>query len=211
MIKITELTELLNKYNEIVEYAIDNFYILKEQADNAEIVKYGTDSTGLGCLYPEIRKKICNGKYGRFLKKKPNAKNYTIYEFTNQMTPLRVKHIDEEKYLATSETYLFFSINNEIYAVPFMGESNNFYISNNCYMFAYKGEKLSQFSFFSNARINLMEFDYTNYPQICMTQHDFLRLKYNIQKDYQYKVYKFHYVEDDNGKIMNLIQASIIS
>lgn len=208
MITKNELVEVLNKHNEIVEFAIKSFDILKQKADNAEIIKYGTDSTGLGCLYPEIRKIICKGQYGRFLKKKPNSTNYTVYEFTNQMIPLRIRHIGEEKYSNTSETLYFFQRNGELYAVPFMGENNSFFISNNCYRFAYKNAKLSYFCFFDNTRINLMEFDYIDYPHIHMIKHDYMILKYNPKKDYQYKIYEFDYDENSNGKIFNLIQCN---
>lgn len=208
MITRNELVELLYIHDKIVEFAIENFDMLKKKADNAEIINYGTDSTGLGCLYPGIRKKICKGQYGRILKNKPNAINYTIYEFDNQKTPLRIKHIGEEKYSDTFETLYFFQYNDGYYAVPFMGESDSFFISNNCYRFAYADGKLSQFAFFSNTSINLMEFDYTNYPHIHMLKHDYLTLKYNPQKEYQYKIFDFYYDEDEKGRISNLIQGN---
>ncbi len=213
MITRNDLIEILNKHNEIVEYAVENFDVLKQRADNAEIIKYGTDSVALGCLYPKIRKKICRSQYGRFLKKIPNTAKYTIYEFTAQMTPLRIKRVCEEKYSSSSETLYFFQLNNELYAVPFLGESNKYYISTNCYRFTYKNEKLSQFCLFDKSRVNLMEFDYINYPHIHMVKHDYLILRYNPQKDYQYKIYEYDYDEDDKGKILNLVQGntSIIS
>lgn len=209
MVTRDDLTEILHKHSEIVEYAVKNFDTLKQRADNAEITKYGTYSTGLGCLYPKIRKKICKSQYGRFLKKIPDTENYTIYEFTAQMTPLRIRRVCEAMYSSSSLTLYFFQINNELYAVPFLGESNDYYISTDCFRFTYKNEKLSQFCFFNKSSINLMEFDYVNYPHIHMVKHDYQICKYDPFKDYQYKIYEYDYDEDEKGKILNLVQGNV--
>lgn len=209
MITKNDLIEILDKHNEVVEYAVKNFDTLKEKADNAEIIKYGTFSNGLGCLYPKIRKEICKARYGRFLKNIPNTVKYTIYEFTSEMIPLRIQHITEEKYKFSTATYYFFQLNNELYAVPFFGDSNEFYFANDCYRFIYENERLSQFCFFSDTSVNLYEIDNTNFPHIHMIKHDFLKIKYNPWKDYQYKTYEFYYDEDEKGKIFNLLQCDI--
>lgn len=207
MITKDDLIEILNNHSKVVEYAVENFDMLKEKADNAEIIKYGTFSNGLGCLFPRIQKEICKGQYGRFLKNIPNTVEYTIYEFTSEMIPLRIQHITEEKYKFSAATLYFFQLNNELYAVPFFGDSNEFYFATVCYRFIYENERLSQFCFFDKSRVNLSEIDNTNFPHIHMKKHDFLKVKYDPWKDYQYKTFEFYYDENDRGKIINLIEG----
>ncbi len=59
----------MNEYEVIESIIAGNFNKLKEKADNAAIVKFGTKCSGIGCLFPEIYKKYAKEAMADLLKK----------------------------------------------------------------------------------------------------------------------------------------------
>jgi len=192
--------DIFNDFEKVKEYAIYSFENLKKCADNAEVIRFGTESIGLGLLYPKIRRKICKGQYGKWIRTaKDSMVYYTIYEFKSDMTPLRIRHMHNEKCI---ETFYFFELEDKIYAIPFIGDTSNFFISVNAYLFFYQNSQLKRFVAFDNYRVNLLEFDYSKYPHVSLIKHDYIKRLFDSGT--QYKKWMWEYDENSNGKIINL-------
>ncbi|MCH5350156.1 MAG: hypothetical protein J1E40_12585 [Oscillospiraceae bacterium] len=199
--------EILDRYEPIKEYAVRNFSEFKNRADNAEVIKYGTDCNDIGCLNPKFERAICKARYGRYLKNKPeDGIEYTIYAFSQDMHPLRVrKSIADGKYGFSCATYYFFDYNGITYACPFHGDTDEPYIGGEIYVFIYHNERLTEFGFFDRSRVHLKIADYDKYPRVYLTVHDFLRDKRHYSRnEYQYHKWLYEYEETLRGKIIDL-------
>lgn len=111
MITQKDLEEIIKKRSDALNYAITHFEELKQCADKAEIIKYGTSNYGIGALTPKVARVWCKGEYGKFLKAAPNKHDYTIYELTVRKKPLRIRHfMSEPCYAVNSETLYFLNL-----------------------------------------------------------------------------------------------------
>lgn len=85
MADIKELADILGNYQHIIDHAVNNFEKLKQRADSAEIIRFGTESNGLGRLYPEIYRKLVKVSCGRYLKKTPQTESRAVIKKYSNM------------------------------------------------------------------------------------------------------------------------------
>lgn len=195
-----DLQVLPAHFEKIRDYAIQHFKQLKSRADIAETVTYSTASVGLGQLYPPIRRRICKSQYGRKRRTCPvHLKDYTIYEFTKDMHPLRIRHMADG---VCAETFYFFPYENTVYAVPFMGDTDRYFVAVDIFQFTYQQSELVQFGYFNSHRVHMLEFDRTAQPHIVLHQHDYLRKLFGDEVQYQKRTWE--YDEGANESITNL-------
>jgi hypothetical protein len=151
---------ILTEGKRIIQFAKDNYDKLKERADNAEIVTYGTKVLGLGRFCPSLIHHKINRKHsrGKLLKKIPNElQDYTIYESDINKSPLRLKCYN--KYGCSSSLYIF-KENSITYAVPFRGETDNFDYTDS-YLMVYDNDKILSYARFREISLVLEEYDYS--------------------------------------------------
>ena len=170
MLETWEFRILIGRIGRIIEYSDKHLAELKLRADMASIRKYGTDSIGLGQLYPSVRRTISSGHYGRWVASAKDMDDYTVYEFSENFDPLRVRHINNG--VCTEETY-FFEYEDVICAVPYVNVMNKFYSMGEVYCFIYDEGRLIEFSYITRFRVILYSFDNSQYPHVRLEKHDF--------------------------------------
>lgn len=212
MITQKDLEEIIKKRSDALNYAITHFEELKQRADKAEIIKYGTSNYGIGALTPKVARVWCKGEYGKFLKAAPNKHDYTIYELTVRKKPLRIRHfMSEPCYAVNSETLYFFEFENNLWAAPFFGESKDVYIGGNCYFFVYENELLKYYGLIDTKgrHAYLYELDNKNYPHVHLYYHHYNHIFFYfkntglIENNVEYYISECEYNEGKNRKIEN--------
>ena len=170
MLESWEFRILIGRIGKIVAYSDRHLDEMRLKADFASIRKYGTDSIGLGQLYPSVRRTLSSGHYGRWIADSKGLDDYTIYEFSDTYDPLRVRHINNGT--CTEETY-FFEYEDVVCAVPYVNIMNKFYSMGEVYCFIYDEGRLIEFSYITRFRVILYSFDNSQYPHVHLEKYDF--------------------------------------
>ena len=185
MLETWEFRILIGRIAKIIKYSDKHLNELKLKADMAPIRKYGTDSIGLGQLYPSVRRTISSGHYGRWIASASGLSDYTVYEFSENFDPLRVRHINNG--VCTEETY-FFEYEEVICAVPYVNIMNKFYSMGEVYCFIYDEGMI------------LYSFDNSQYPHVRLEKYD-----YDSEREEGQEQKNQHYEYDlADGKVENL-------
>lgn len=197
MLETWEFRILIGRIAKIIKYSDQHLNELKLKADMASIRKYGTDSIGLGQLYPSVRRTISSGHYGRWIASADEMDDYTVYEFGENYDPLRIRHINNG--ICTEETY-FFEYEDVICAVPYVNIMNKFYSMGEVYCFIYDEGRLIEFSYITRFRVILYSFDNSQYPHVRLEKYD-----YDSEREEGSEQKTQHYEYDmSEGKIENL-------
>ena len=175
MLETWEFRILIGRIAKIIKYSDKHLNELKLKADMAPIRKYGTDSIGLGQLYPSVRRTISSGHYGRWIASADEMDDYTVYEF--------------------GENY-----EDVICAVPYVNIMNKFYSMGEVYCFIYDEGRLIEFSYITRFRVILYSFDNSQYPHVRLEKYD-----YDSEREEGSEQKTQHYEYDmSEGKIENL-------
>lgn len=190
----------MDEYETIKSIIVGNFNNLKEKANNTVIKKYGTRCSGIGCLYPNVYKKICKSNYGRFIKNIDNLDTYVIYEFDESNTPLRIQKI--KKNICTESIYWYHDAD-MLVAACFIGDTEKFMVGTDIFKFVFEETRLSEFGFIGSGRKVEYIFNYNNYPHIKLIEKDI----YYFNRD-EPLIKKCEYVYDElpNGRVCNIAQ-----
>ncbi len=188
----------MTEYETIRSAIVGNFKFLKEKADKAAVIKYGTKCSGIGFLFPNIYKKICKSNYGRIIKNIEELDKYVIYEFDENNTPLRIRKI---KNGVCTESIYWFHDSDTLAAACFIGDTDQFMVGATIFKFVLEKTRLLEFSLIDSGRKIEYIFNYCNYPHIKLTE------KYTYHSDGNNpnnKKYEYVYDELDNGKVCNI-------
>ena len=170
MLESWEFRILIGRIGKIIDYSDKHLDEMKLKADLAPIRKYSTECIGLGQLYPSVRRTISSGHYGRWIANIKGMDDYTVYEFSENCDPLRVRHINNGN--CTEETY-FFEYEDVVCAVPYVNIMNRFYSMGEVYCFIYDEGRLIEFSYITRFRVILYSFDNSQYPHVKLEKYDF--------------------------------------
>lgn len=186
------------EYETIKSSIVGNYNILKEKADNAVKIKYGTRCSGIGCLFPNVYKKICKSDYGRIIKNIDKLDKYVIYEFDEYNTPLRIRKIKDN---ICTESIYWYRDTGMLAAACFIGDTDKFMIGADIFKFIFEEERLREFSFIGSGRKVEYIFNYYNYPKMKLTENDI----YFFNRDEPLiKQYEYVYDELPNGRVCNI-------
>ena len=197
MLETWEFRILIGRIAKIIKYSDKHLNEFKLKADMAPIRKYGTDSIGLGQLYPSVRRTISSGHYGRWIASADEMDDYTVYEFGENYDPLRIRHINNG--ICTEETY-FFEYEDVICAVPYVNIMNKFYSMGEVYCFIYDDGRLIEFSYITRFRVILYSFDNSDYPHVKLEKYDYIC---DPETEAVQKVTQYEY-DNKHGSISNL-------
>ncbi len=160
MSMVNECKQLLLERSEILNYVQRNFEELSKKADAAPTMKFGTKCDLLGQFCPSIitfkrDKKLMKG---RFLKEKTGETSYTVYEMTEDNTPIRLKKYNQ---YGCDLTCYFYKRNNFSYAVPLFRETKNDY---KAYIYKYliQNERIQEYAQIENCHVILEKYNYTH-------------------------------------------------
>ena len=197
MLESWEFKILIGRISKIIAYSDKNLDSMKNKADSAHVRKFGTDSIGLGQLYPSVRRTIASGHYGRWVSSVEGLDEYTIYEFDENFDPLRIRHMHGD--VCTEETY-FFDYEGVTCAVPYVNIMNKFYSMGEVYCFIFDEGRLIEFSYITRFRVILYSFDNSDYPHVKLDKYDFL-CEPDTEPVQKTTLYEY---DNDNGNINNL-------
>ena len=116
--KYTEFDILIKERKNVIQYVIEHYPEIVKHTESAKCYEmYSEQVDDLGLLTPSlIRDKINSGYHkGRKLKQKPTKENYTIYEFDNEMKPLRICQYNQ---YGCTLVFYFISYENALFAIP---------------------------------------------------------------------------------------------
>ncbi len=188
----------MTEYETIRSAIVGNFNFLKEKADKAAVIKYGTKCSGIGFLFPNIYKKICKSNYGRIIKNIEKLDTYVIYEFDENNTPLRIRKI---KNGVCTESIYWFHDSDMLAAACFIGDTNQFMVGATIFKFVLRKTRLLEFSLIDSGRKVEHIFSYCNYPHIKLTQN---YIYYSDNNKPKIEKYEYVYDELPGGKICNI-------
>lgn len=197
MLESWEFKILIGRIGKIIAYSDKRLDAMREKAEAAFIRRYGTDSIGLGQLYPSVRRKISSGHYGRWVASADGLSEHTVYEFDKNFDPLRIRHMHDG--ICTEEIY-FFDYEGVTCAVPYVYVMNRFYSMGEVYCFIYDEGRLIEFSYITRFRVILYSFDNSVFPHVRLEKYDFLC---DPDTEPVQKVTHYEY-DNDNGNINNL-------
>jgi hypothetical protein len=118
----SDFDTLLAEISDIISYANQNSHLIFDRKNEIKHTRYSGNDDGLGFVNPSmVIDKITSGyKKGRPLKSKPSSTNYSIYDFGEDMHPIRIQKINS---FGRVVTIWFFNHNSAMYAIPFDGKT----------------------------------------------------------------------------------------
>ena len=197
MLESWEFKILIGRISKIISYSDKHRLDMRNKANSAVIRKYGTYSIGLGQLYPSVRRKISSGHYGRWVHSIDGLDEYTVYEFDEDLDPLRIRHMHGKT--CTEEIY-FFDYEGVVCAVPYVNIMNKFYSMGEVYCFIYDDGRLIEFSYITRFRVILYSFDNSDYPHVKLEKYDYIC---DPETEAVQKVTQYEY-DNKHGSISNL-------
>lgn len=143
-----------------VKYAQEHFEQLKTEADNADIIKYGSACSGIGQFCPSLIKPriFYNFKKGRFLKEKPQTERYAVYEVDKGNNPIRLRTYN--KFGCDMSVY-FFEKDGYRYAPAFIGETDHDYMKMS-FKFRCENDRVMEYYEIESSRVSGECYDYSH-------------------------------------------------
>lgn len=160
---------LIEERNDVVEYFLKYSTEIIQRVETAKCHElYSTKAEDLGLLTPSlIRDKIIGGYHkGRKLKQKPEEKAYIVYEFDEDMKPLRLRKYNEP--CSLDVTFYFINYNNVLFAVPCKEGEELFIYPTTTHKMEYKDGKIWKYSSIESFYLQHEVYDYKSDYIECM-------------------------------------------
>jgi hypothetical protein len=156
----SDFDALLAEINAVIVYANQNPHLIFSRESEIKHTRYSGNDDALGFASPSlVIDKITSGyRKGRPLKAKPSSESYSVYDFSEDMNPIRIQKING---FGRVVSIWFFNHNSAIYAVPFSEETVS-PVDGGVYKIEYNDNKIIRFSHISGSSLWQENYTYSS-------------------------------------------------